>query len=201
MPVVDPRTGGTYYHNPLTDVTTQVGVVMPVWEPVVDPATNGIYWWNVETNQARKQRGLRLSFSASRARARSCPSLFHSRASHLPIPEPLSTGHGGGRAVPGARGRVLAARGGVLAADGGGRRAELRCRAAHGAAGGRWLHARRPRRHDGDRDGVRRGLRGRAPGRRRHLGHDGRRRLERVRGLDRRRTARETLAPACASVA
>jgi len=49
--VVDPHTGGTYYHNPFTDVTTHVGAPRPTWEPVVDATTNSIYWWNTETDE------------------------------------------------------------------------------------------------------------------------------------------------------
>ncbi|KAJ1447994.1 hypothetical protein M885DRAFT_540710 [Pelagophyceae sp. CCMP2097] len=48
--VVDPQTGGTYYHNPQTDVTTMVGAALPTWEPVVDPSTKGIYWWDTATD-------------------------------------------------------------------------------------------------------------------------------------------------------
>ncbi|KAJ1456332.1 hypothetical protein M885DRAFT_564202 [Pelagophyceae sp. CCMP2097] len=48
--VKDSASGGTYYHNPLTDAVTMVGAAKPDWEPVVDAASDGVYWWHPATD-------------------------------------------------------------------------------------------------------------------------------------------------------
>ena len=49
VPVVDPESGGTYYHNPMTNCVTAVGVEKPAWEPVEHEGQ--VYWWNVQTDE------------------------------------------------------------------------------------------------------------------------------------------------------
>ena len=45
------ESGRTYWHNPLTDATTQLGAPEPVWVPVPQDGSGGVhYWWNTVTN-------------------------------------------------------------------------------------------------------------------------------------------------------